>query len=718
MSRPLTLEQSLLSGADELLTKSYPKYEHRMLVLEVCAARIGGFDIKKYWSAFHIKIKTVDIGLINNAAEKLIAILAEAEIPTALALSSLAREPIPLSEKKKNGAFYTDFRLAQFVADDCCPHMSRNSKVADIAAGSGILLAALAEKYYELYPESYNHWISEYVFAYDLSENALRGARIALAVHTSSVEALEKMSGNWKVCDSLLADDILFPPFDIVVGNPPWGKVKLSLHAFVNKTGGDYHVYGSQYGNFDKEQFLDEKQAAHDYSKKLKETYSLLGDAEPDMYMAFLQKAISILTPGGHLSYLVPAGLIRSLGTERLRRFLLKYSETLKYYLFDNKSNFFEIDTRFKFVVISQKKAQIETSGCDAFQFEICNSNKKSICGSEEITFVVDELETIRPDLTIPECRSKAEKDLFCKIYKNGQLWKNEWMVDVAREVDMTNNRSDFHEKTSDSDIPVIEGRMVQQFRFGAKAYVSGSGRSAKWVPNVGTVKAQFFMSQDVLSEQLQHRVNSFRAGYCDIAGQTNERAMMTAIIPPGVVCGNKVPTLIFPRDSENQQLYFFIGVTNSFVFDWLLRRVLSTTVNYFLLFSLPMPDVKFGSEATRKIFSLAKELSNLGAEYYSNAKMGRLRAELDLAVAASYGLSFSDLELIMRDFPLLDRNQPTIKNERRSTYTRDLLLSIAEKKFGIKNQKYIKRAELAEKRNARAYIPTEMVELIKGGQA
>lgn len=712
MSRPLTLEQLLLSKADEYLKCISSDYEQRLLVLEAYTARIGGFDIEKYWSTFQIEVNDAD--LVKNAAKTLDHFLSEADIPTSLALSSLAREPIPFSEKKKNGAFYTDFRLAQFVADDCSSYINRDSSVADIAAGSGILLAAIAEKYYSLYPENYNQWISKHVFAYDLSANALRGARIALMVHATSVEAIKNMCGNWLVCDSLLTEDTILPHFDIIVGNPPWGKVKLSLHSFINKAGGDYHVYGSQYGEFDKEEFLSEKQSALEYSKALKKRYSLLGDAEPDMYMAFLQKAISVLTPGGHLSYLVPAGLIRSLGTEELRRFLLGNSETLKYYLLDNKANFFEIDTRFKFVIISQNKKQHNGSECDSFLFEICNGNKCGISGSEEIGFNVEELEEIRPDLTVPECRSKAEKDLFCKICSNGRTWKDAWLVDIAREVDMTNNRTDFHGHDSDSDIPVIEGRMVQQFRFGAKAYVSGSGRSAKWVPNVGTIKAQFFMSREAFSDHLLRRIDTLRAGYCDIAGQTNERAMMAAIVPPGVVCGNKVPTIVFPGDDGEKQLYFFIGVTNSFVFDWVLRRVLSTTVNYFLLFSLPMPDIDLNSKLANRIISLTKDLSGMGAEYYTDAKMGRIRAELDLAVAQSYGLGFRDLELIMSDFPLLDRHQPSVNGEHRSTYTRDLLLSIAEKEFGEKVRGYTRRAELAEKQDARAYIPTEMVELMR----
>jgi len=268
MSRPLTLEQSLLNEADRLLTDFSLLYERRLQVLEACASRTGGFDIDEYWKEF--KIDVTDGEAVKSAAETLSTVLAETDIPASLAISSLAREPISVSEKKQHGAFYTDFRLAQFVAEDCQHYLEQNSRIADIAAGSGILLAAVAAQYFDMFPENYNQWISRCVYAFDLSENALRGARIAVAALSSSVKAIKKMCENWLVCDSLLSEHFPEYGFDIVVGNPPWGSVKLSLHSFVNGMEGNYHVYGTQYGDFDKERFIAKKQDALSYSKFLK----------------------------------------------------------------------------------------------------------------------------------------------------------------------------------------------------------------------------------------------------------------------------------------------------------------------------------------------------------------------------------------------------------------------------------------------------------------
>lgn len=712
MGRPQTYEHTLLNRAEQVLSLYSSVYEDKLLVIEACASIYGGFNVKDYWSTFAIKYDKFEE--IIKAGRDLYTEINVTGIPPAMAISSLSREPIPMSTKKKQGVFYTDFRIAEFVADDCEKYIGKHCDIADIAAGSGILLVAIAERYYAKYPGNYDRWLSEHVHAFDLSSHALRGARAALAVHTSSIQTLVDMNDGWEICDSLFSDKLDSLAFDIVVGNPPWGKIRLSLHSFVNSNGAD-HVYGSEYEAFDKTEYETCRMNRSEYSKYLKEKYTLLGNSEPDMYMAFLQKAMASIKPGGHMAYVVPAGLIRSQGTEMLREHLIKSSNKLKYILLDNKARFFEIDSRFKFLIVSHDKVGVKTKKCSRLVLAICSADGTQIKYGNEIDFTVNDLKQIRPDWTIPECRTIQERDLFYKICKNGRSWKDEWSADVLREVDMTNKRSDFCKKRSRNTVPVIEGRMVQQFRFGAKAYQSGSGRSAKWIPSTGNeLRPQFYIAKDKLSRQLRDRIKHYRAGYCDIAGQTNERAMTSAIIPPKVVCGNKVPTICFGGDNSSDYMYFWLGVTNSFVFDWLLRRIISTTVNYFLLFSIPMPDIDIKSRLAKSIIEKSKEVSDMGADYYTGDRMEILRAEIDVLVSRAYGLDFSDLELLMMDFPLLDRAQKALKKEKRSSVTRDLMLSCAEKEYHISEQKYANRYNEEKELKAKAYIPTEMIQLCR----
>lgn len=714
MSRPQTHEKRLLYKAEQLLCENFDTHELRLQVLEMVAALKSKCDIKEYWKQFEYDYVEID----KTIVAKLFEYINQTEISFSLAISSLAREPLSVEDQKKNGVFYTDFRLAKFMAKNCEEYLKPESSVADLAAGTGILLAGVADLYRKKFPDYFDGWISKKLYAFDLSAVALRGARAAILSMTNNIVALKTMSSNWKLTDSLMDETLSELNIDIIIGNPPWGKIKLSRHDYLAQKG-EERTYGSEYDDFDQEAYKKIKEQMSQYSKQIKNKYNLLGNAEPDMYMAFLQRVTEIVTESGHISFLVPAGLIRSQGTQVLRQYLIDNASKLEFVLLDNQANYFSIDTRFKFVQLSFDKKTMLDNALDQFYFSIGMADSLNVKTNKQICFNIEQLKAIRPDLTVPEVRTEEERDLFFRVCKNGRIWGSSddiWFADIVREVDMTNNRKNFELKSSDDVIPVIEGRMVQQHRFGTKTYVSGSGRSAKWEPCSTRAKSQFFYPRKLLSEKLHSRIKMKRAGYCDIAGQTNERAMMSALIPEGVVCGNKVPTIIFPNDLSGELLYLWIGVTNSFVFDWMIRRIISTTVNYFLLFSIPMPSISIDSKVAIQIIQKTKQLSEMNGDYYTNDEMAELRSEIDVLVADAYNLGYGDMKVIMNDFPIMDRKQPGIMSEKKSTVTTDLVLSKCEKYFEGKSGLHAERYAQAKTKNAKAYIPTEMTELTERG--
>ena len=710
MSRPQTVEQKRLIEIDNEISDITSSFDERMSLLESISTLYSGMEL----TAFRNEIQKSNSVFEEKRVRQLCDKIKKTKVPFAMAISALAREPISVEEQKKNGAFYTDYRLAKYMANDCADALNKNSKVTDLASGTGILLVGVACVYKEKYPQTLNEWLSENLYAFDLSEYALRGATCALAAMTNDALALKNMVKNWKQCDSLLDENVSNLHFDIIIGNPPWGKIKLTRHTFL-KQNGDDRVYGASYDNFDDEVFAIQRDEVKDYAALIKEKYCLLGKGEVDIYMAFLQRCVELLKPGGKMSYLVPAGLIRSKGTYDLRNYLINEGDYVVISLLDNHPNFFSIDSRFKFVNLSFVKKASKKSAIESIGFNICTEHNDEVQNGEKIEFCIDELKKVREDLTIPEVNSQEEKNLFFKIYENGQMWgntENVWQASIAREIDMTNDSGLFHEKDKNHAIPVIEGRMVQQYRFGAKAYVSGTGRSAKWIPNAHGIKAHYYCNKDELDRQ-KARIAKKRIGFCDIAGQTNERAMMCAIIPEDVVCGNKVPTIIFPNDETGDLIYLWIGIANSFVFDWMIRRIISTTVNFFLLYSVPIPNIPIDSELSRRIIENVKHISDMKEDYYSKNEMDTIRSEIEVLVADAYGLNKKDMELILKDFPLLHRKQVCLEGEKKSHVTRDYIMATCEEYYDNAVGKYNERLGQYKKKKARAFIPTEMVVLV-----
>ena len=701
MSRPNTYEQKLLYKAQRLLESYSMDFRKRMLVVEYCASLEGGFPIGDYWNFLGIPVEQQDYSAIAEYATQLHNLLLNSEIAFPLAISSLMSKPIPLSEQKKEGAFYTDFRLASFVAKECRSKLKKESSVADIAAGTGILLAGVALLYKEKYSNSFDYWIANKVFAYDLSEDALRGALAAIASLSHSLSAIKGLWNNWKTFDSLTTDHLDNCAFDIVVGNPPWGKIKLTRHQFSLENGLE-HAYGTVFQDLDEDSYDTAKKERGDYIDLLRAKYSLLGCSDVDYYIAFMERALGLLAPSGRLVYIVPAGLIRSQGTFAIRERVFFHYSNVGISLFDNKDNYFSIDSRFKFLIIG-----LDNSGKPGAFIQLHNYRESQEHPKHcPVKIGIRRLARHRKDLTIPEVFTKEELDLYFRICEKS-CDITDWNYSISREVDMTNDKRHFKSTPDKDTIPVIEGRMVQPYRLGAKRYISGSGRKAIWEPCKQGLHAQFFISKKDLSPEIKNRLNYKRVGYCDIAGQTNERSMMAAIIPKDVVCGNKVPTILFGGENPEEHMYLWLGVANSIVFDWLLRRVLTTTVNYFLLWSIPFPKINIRDSIAIEIINYARVLSEMGEDYYDNDEMGILRARIDVLVAKAYGLDYNDIELILDDFPLLDRGQPSIGGK--SSITRTLIMSNAEDVFKLNANTYRLLSSQLYGIGAKPFILSEM---------
>lgn len=725
MTAPRTFEGDLLAPAKRLIESFAQRYggntsEARLQLLEATASRLGGFWLEAFHAQFGIQPIASASDLLEVAKEVVVE-LRRTAIHPALALSALSREELAESSQKTTGAYHTDFRLAARLAQLASARLKTGAKVIDPACGAGILLVALSIESCGPDRRKMARWLAESVYAADLSKNSLRSALLALASLTSDLGALAMMRAKWVHGDSLMLPTekwfTLAPGgFDVVVGNPPWEKLKVTRHEFLRARGHERH-YGSAVSSIDDSAFEREKSDVSDYARDLVKRYVGLQNGEPDLYIAFAELFEQICRPGGIMAALFPAGLIRSQGTEEIRTRLFGRSSRVSVSIIENRARFFTIDTRFKFLATACTKAlsDVPRRGSLTLLHEKGNATGVEQFGS--VRLGREALADVRPDFSIPEVRNANEWRIYRRVAENGTNWSNpawNWAPHFCREVDMTRDRAYFHAGTNANSLALVEGRMVQQHRFGAKEYKTGTGRKAVWqtLPfGSSHVRPQFRINAEDLPKGVQIRVRFLRAGFCDITGQTNERSMMAALIPPGVACGNKVPTVFFPNDPSEDRLLVWVAVMNSFIFDWMLRRVVTTTVNYFLLLSVPMPKLVKDGLPWRRLASASRELRDLDKSGSSDrviCRVAQLRAEIDAEIAVSYGISVDDCSTIMEDFPLLDRGQPPLEGEPRSTITKDTVLSCVATRMQRKAGPWCSRAREGHKLGARPYIASE----------
>lgn len=687
----------------------------RLEILATVSSIIGGYPLNELPWHKSSRIITADLSTCKLIAAEIL----ESKLPASIILSGLSEFQLSKHSQKSNGVFHTDSRLSQFLANGISLQNSKRPKVIDPACGSGMLLCQAALRLRSLGLKN-DEILSHCIFGADLSEDSTKAAIISLASMTSNAETIRKLARNILVGDSLERSTSSWKKlsgdgFDYIIANPPWERLRTISHE-ISKSINPRNHYGDDIAASMRSKIEQSRKAVSEYSEKVTSSAVLQGAGDKDLYKLFLELAIKLRTDGGTLCVLVPAGLIRASSASRLRAELIQSSSTLEYVLFDNRPRYFAIDGRFKFLAVIAKH-DVSRKSCRKVSLSQGECIKGEVRAQKPVLIDSANLQVIRPDLTLPEVKDVAEWNLFEKLSSSNMAFgdpKGAWKHKYTREVDMTLGRKDFKEIRRDGYIPLIEGRMIHQFRFGCKAHVSGTGRKAVWRnvwhEDCPTPKPQYFIPPSALPKSRVTCLKSTRAGFCDITGQTNERTVLASIIPPEVICGNKVPTITFLNQELSERLtYAWVGIANSFCFDWLTRLVCTTSLNFFILDSVPIPDATLNPKQIAQIAACVKK--------HSSNEVGRInglpqreRATIEAAVLKMYGLTRDEALKLLSTFPQIDKAQPPLPGERKSTITIDLIMAefhrddSNRKHFGEHNF----RIESAHSRGAKGFVPNQ----------
>ena len=667
MTRPETVERKRLARAYYLIDKhvscSEDSVSARLVLLENVSCRCSGISIDVYSSVTGYDCANISE---DQLIDDLLASIYESGIPVAVALTSLARIELDELGTKRDGSVYTDFRLAEYLASMIMNGYDEGA-IIDPSCGTSIVLAACAE-YVRRVKGHEADFVANSLYGVDLSATAIRGSLLALASYLNNETELQVLKSHFLCADSLelgssMPQHFGLDGFACVVGNPPWERVRPSRNEYARERGVTVN-YGEEIGR-PLEGYEKHRAENKARSMQLSQIYGLKGGL--DLYRAFLSLSIDICLDGGSVALYLPAGLIRSKSLAPVRVSLLTDFGEVELSVFMNHAKFFAIDARFKFV-LAMLRGKRRVKKLDSVGFNYCTADTSSVAVASSL--ILDDVLFCDSsgELGAPEVKTENDVSVLKVIWSHSDRMVEQSLfgaIRPMRELDMTLDRYLFERASGlngmQGELPLIEGRMISQFRCGCKGYLSGSGRSAKWeVVPIGNsrIKPQFFVKESNLDQTLRTRVQHKRIGFCDIAGQTNERAMQAAFVPEGCVCGNKVPTLLFA--SEDAAM-LWLGLANSFVFDWVVRRYITTTINFFILENLPLPRIGLNDKLAQKVIDgvrriVALEKSDAGWSTEQLWAYADERAKLDALVFEAYGLGIGEFETIISDFPLVDR--------------------------------------------------------------
>ena len=369
------------------------------------------------------------------------------------------------------------------------------------------------------------------------------------------------------------------------------------------------------------------------------------GSADLNTYKMFLETAYRLLAGNGRLGFLVPSGVYSDKGSTALRTLFLDHSQWEWLFGFENREAIFDIHRSFKFAPIIVQKGGKTQAIHTAFMH-------RTLADWEDgekyaLDYPRDRVVQFSPyTKALLEIRGEADLGILERLYSNSVLLADKgpdsWHLRYAREFDMTNDakkglfrdRAKWEEEGYQPDeyghwlqggwqpydgprgilqrapdlvvsrdgkqaifvdaiegvaLPLYEGRMIGQFDFSQKAWISGKGRAAKWdliAFSDKTVQPQYLMDIETYGTTVDREghvkaARGLKLGFMDVSSATNQRTMIASLVPD-CPCGNKVPVLARLGDSRALTL---CAVLDSFTYDYQFRQRLGgTTLNWFIV--------------------------------------------------------------------------------------------------------------------------------------
>lgn len=402
--------------------------------------------------------------------------------------------------------------------------------------------------------------------------------------------------------------------FDVVLGNPPWDTMSPDYKEFFSVYEPDIRHMSPSEQEEAYARLLSNPVLATRWERHCSDLYRAvhfiksggryrlfaegnLGKGDFNVYRMFVETALAVTRHGRVAAQFVPEGLYNGANATAIRRELFTAFRLEHLAGFENTKGiwFDKIDTRMKFCLyVAWKGGRTEQFNA---AFRVNSSQKlQEFTANGGLRIPVSVVEEFSPDaIAVMEFAAQSEIDICARMYalypKFGAEVEGLPYRHYMAEAHMGNNRDLFTEGSE--GLPVFEGRMIDAYDYRAKGYVSGRGRSAEWQDfPFGSadkrIQPQWRILEDQIPEKLGDRIYRYRIGFGDVASPTNQRALTAALIPPGVICGDKVPTIVLSSDVRDHLLW--LGIANSIVMDFLVRKKVSLKMSYTIMDSLPFP--------------------------------------------------------------------------------------------------------------------------------
>lgn len=430
--------------------------------------------------------------------------------------------------------------------------------------------------------------------------------------------------------------------FDVVLGNPPWEKIKLQEKEFFatrspeiaqapNKAAREKLIKKLQETNPALYmEFIEAKHTAEATSIFIRagNRFPLTATGDINTYALFAELAKNLINRKGRAGIIVPTGIATDDTYKRFFAELTENKSLVSLYDFENREKLFQaVDSRYKFSLVTMSAKPAENTEFAFFLTRIEHFDNKM----RRFHLSSEDIELINPNTkTVPVFRTRVDAELTRKIYRNVPVLINEktgenpWGIKFTTMFHMANDSHLFRTreqleaegyrlkgnrfvKDNDMWLPLYEAKMIWQYdhRFGT--YEGVRNRTNTHLPTPSpkkhadpsyTVQPWYWVSYEEVHSRIKDAYeNAFGEitekyprwliGFRNVTNATNERSAIFTILPPLGV-GHSIPLVLIEK--PNNFILLLIANLSNIIFDFIVRQKIGgINFTFFIVKQLPV---------------------------------------------------------------------------------------------------------------------------------
>lgn len=522
--------------------------------------------------------------------------------------------------RDNTGAYYTPREFASEIIKKSFDYRkfdaSRDYHIVDFSCGGGDFFFAVMEYLEEKYGIKKNVSV-KWLYGIDIDPIALQTCIVNLLAYADQKDWKSVIShftfGNPLVMSSgeyseeeknaLFATRRLYSiglgmpesffdrSFDVVVGNPPWEKIRFEERKFFRGIS-DSISSVSQKNVRDKEVkklknswpavFVWRNQVCDDYlmMKAVNYKHCKIKDSvagELNTYALFTDLAFNMLSENGFLSLVIKSTLVTAPVNQKLWTTLLQRKAIRSVFLFENKKKIFSIDSRERFIVFIAGK--IPT---DSFEFATGLTEPEALLHSEALFLTAGDLQKINPFTNmIPNVSDNRELIFLKNAHNRFKLFSEEYPdCHFGRLIHLTAHAASISKHQTERTVPVYEGKFLEQYdsRYATfkgmpetKKYANKASANRNVADNDGVKdwpESRFYVDKELWNKYLHNYNEEYSLYWRSLTSPTNKRTMLAMIIPTIPTC----QSIQMLQTSDAEDLVMLLALFNSIPFDYFVR--------------------------------------------------------------------------------------------------------------------------------------------------